>query len=96
MTENLDPANAPLNPAPVTLPENGDVVLYLTKTDGAEVPAMVNAVFPEHGRVSLRIFNPQHVAEDPIDAEQLVIPDAVTYLPSGSGLPEPGRWRHRD
>ena len=88
-----DPANTPLNPAPVKLPEVTDVVLYLTKIDGVEVPAMVTAVFPEQQRVCLRIFNPPHVVEDPIDAEQLAIRDTVSYQ---HGPGERGRWRHRD
>lgn len=92
-TEPLDPANKPLDPSPVKLPDVGDVVLYLTKVDGVEVPAMVNAVYPEHERVSLKIFYPYSIAEDPIDAEQLELKDAVSHL---HGPGERGRWRHRD
>ncbi|ALY09933.1 hypothetical protein PRINCESSTRINA_89 [Arthrobacter phage PrincessTrina] len=93
-TENLDPANAPLDTSPAPNPEVGDVVLYLTKENGIEVPAMVTGKFEYREAVSLKIFYPPNLPEDPIDKEQLLsVPGTVTYLP---GIGERGRWRLRD
>ncbi|AYD81580.1 hypothetical protein HYP71_gp086 [Arthrobacter phage KBurrousTX] len=86
-----DPANAPLNTDPVTLPEVGDLVLYNTKMGGGvKVPAVVTALIDD--RVCLNIMYPPHIVEDPIDFEQTEVKGTITYRP-GSGIP--GRWEPR-
>ncbi|AOZ64639.1 hypothetical protein SEA_CHUBSTER_88 [Arthrobacter phage Chubster] len=91
-TENLDPANAPLDTSEPPAARVGDVVLYQPKTWGAQpVPATVTAVL-EDSRVCLKIMFPPFIPEDPIDAEQRAFGDIPSYLPGT----EPGRWTLRD